>query len=99
MKEINYKNENLKQQAKNSQSDNSILLNDSTKKLLQVDTESINKKFFMNSFQDLTIGDQQKMFTQFYDILKLVDNFKKENAEIVIGSISTTTTNNNGIGR
>ena len=65
-----------------------ITLNETTKNILKIDTDSITKKFFFNpnSFQDMTITDHQKMFNQFKDVLKLVDEFKKENSGLVSNS-------------
>jgi hypothetical protein len=65
---------------------NTINLNETTKNMLKIDTESLNKKFFNTPFEDLTMGDHQKMYNQFSDILKLVDEFKKENASLVTNS-------------
>jgi len=65
---------------------NVINLNETTTNILKIDTDTITKKFFNGSFQDLTLSDHQKMYNQFYEILKLVDEFKKENSSLITNS-------------
>ncbi len=61
---------------------NIINLNETTKKILKIDTEALNKKFFNKPFNELTLNDQNKMYNQFQEVLKLIDDFKKENESL-----------------